>query len=364
MFDLDKNLACRFYADEWLEIAAWYRSFSLEVINDPDRVLKLSSHPLIRKRIEAEFAATTLQRADLYEVMAYGDSSFLLTAPGPSLSGVLLQTLGDEEQYEYFYHYVMEHLCRTFFAVTEPKKGSDAGHMETHLSTDGFLSGEKLLFGNGAVAPIGTVLARTGNGPLDVVAILLSPALLNSGAVTSQVLDMFAMPGAQLSYMRFERLRIPEEMLLGRNLKPMEGGMMGMLKTFHRFRPGVASMAIGHGQALVDYTRRHFAKFQEQLDVFDRQLAQVRALNRAAAQQVDAEPLQGSLVSLAKSKATAVAEGIARVLSKQLPAAALLEHPWLSKSLADVYAYEYMEGTTQIQLNNIHNGYRRREISL
>ena len=363
MLELDQNLAQRWYPDEWLEIAAWYRSFSLEVIRDQDAILPFASHPFIRKRIEAEFAATTLQRADLYEVLSYGDPSFLLTAPGPSLSGVLLQTLGTEEQYRYFYDYVITHLCRTFFAVTEPKKGSDAGHMETTLSPERLLNGEKMLFGNGAVAPIGTVLARTGSGPLDMIAILLAPELLNSGAVTSQVLEMFAMPGAQLSYMRFDALLIPEEMLLGRHLKAIERGMMGMLKTFHRFRPGVASMAIGHGQALVDYARQHFTVLREQLDIFDQRLAQVRTLNRAAAQQVDHDPLQGSLVSLAKSKATQIAEQIASVLSRQLPVSALLEHPWLSKSLADVYAYEYMEGTTQIQLQNIYNGYRRREIA-
>ena len=367
-FELQMDLAGRRYGGEWLEMAAWYRHFSLNVVNNPDRVLAMAGHPLVLKKIEAEFTATTRQRAEMFEAMAYGDPSFLLTTPGPSLSGVLLQSLGDDWQCEFFARYVIEHRSRTFFAVTEPTKGSDAANLQTRLVGGRKLSGEKLLFGNGAVAPIGTVLARSGDGPLDMVAILLPPDRLRSGAVTARVLDMFAMHGAQLSSMRFDDLHIPEELILGRHRKPMERGLMGMVKTFHRFRPGVAGMAIGHGQALVDYARQHFVAGQpalrDGLDEFDHLLATVRALNLAAASQVDRDPLRGAAVSLAKSKATHAVEEIARRLSRQLPAAALVEHPWLTKALADVYAYEYMEGTTPIQLGHVFTGYRRGELDL
>ena len=218
MFELDFELASRRYAADWLNLAAWYRRFALDVVTEPDKVLAFTRHPFVMQKIEAEFRATTRQRAEIFEVMAYGDPGFLLTTPGPSLSGVLLQALGDEQQRAYFHRYVVENRSRTFFAVTEPDKGSDAAHLGTRLSKDRRLSGEKLLFGNGAVAPIGTVLARTGDGPLDVAAVLLPPQLVGSASVTARVLDMFAMRGAQLSYMRFDRLEIPEEMILGRHL--------------------------------------------------------------------------------------------------------------------------------------------------
>jgi acyl-CoA dehydrogenase len=365
-FELQMDLGRRFYSETWLEVAAWYRHFALEVINSPDVVLGLANHPLVMRKIEAEFAADTRQRAAMFEAMAYGDPSFLLSTPGPSLSGVLLQALGDERQQTYFHDYVVEHRCRTFFAVTEPGKGSDAANMATRLSSTYCLRGEKLLFGNGAAAPIGTVLVRTGDGALDMAAVLLPPQLVCSPAVTRQNLDMFAMPGAQLAYMRFDDLHVPMDMLLGRHLRATERGMMGLLKTFHRFRPGVSAMAIGHGQALVDYARCNFARgteWNDRLDSFDHLLAVARALNAAAAAQVDANPLRGALASLAKSKATAAIEHIAHALRRVVPAPALVEHAWLCRSLADVWAYEYMEGTTAMQLNNVSAGYRRNDLA-
>ena len=365
-FEIQVDLGQRLYSAKWLEVAAWYRHLSLDVIGRPDVVLRYANHPLVMRKIEAEFSADTCQRAAMFEAMAYGDPSVLLSTPGPSLSGVLVRVLGDEQQQSYFHDYVVAQRCRTFFAVTEPGKGSDAANMATRLCASQRLRGEKLLFGNGAVAPIGTILVRTGDGALDMAAVLLSPELVNSPAVTRHGLDMFAMPGAQLAYMRLDDLQIPSEMLLGRHLRPTERGMMGLLKTFHRFRPGVSAMAIGHGQALVDYVRCHFSghgALDNELDHFDHRPSVARSLNAAAAAQVDADPLRGALASLAKSKATATLERIAHKLRRQLPASALLEHAWLSRSLADVWAYEYMEGTTPMQLNNVSAGYRRNDLA-
>jgi acyl-CoA dehydrogenase len=365
MPQLDSERVERLYGSRWVETAEWYRSSALSVLTDADLQADLSQQR-VRDKIDADFNATTRQRAEMCEVMAYGDAGFLLTMPGPSLSGVLIQALGDEEQQAVFRRTVVEQRCRTFFAVTEPERGSDAGNLATRL-TGGRLSGEKLLFGNGAVAPIGTVLARTGDGPLDTVAVLLLPEMVRSDAMRACCLDMFAMRGARLAHMRFDHLEVPEHLVLGRHLRAHERGVMGMVKTFHRFRPGVAAMAIGHAQALVDYARTHFATvpgLSPRLDSFDHGLAGLRALNLAAAAQVDVDPLRGTVVSLTKSRATRCAEQVARSLSRELPVGALFEHPWLAKSLSDVFAYEYMEGTTPVHLENVHHGYLRHELTL
>jgi alkylation response protein AidB-like acyl-CoA dehydrogenase len=365
MSQLDSERVARLYGSRWVETAEWYRSSALSVLAGAD----LQADPLddrVRAKIEADFSATTRQRAEMCEVMAYGDAGFLLTMPGPSLSGVLINALGDEEQRSVFRRTVVERRCRTFFAVTEPERGSDAGNLGTRL-TGGRLTGEKLLFGNGAVAPIGTVLARTGDGPLDTVAVLLLPEQVRSGAMRACGLDMFAMRGARLAHMRFDDLEVPEHQVLGRHLRAHERGVMGMVKTFHRFRPAVAAMAIGHAQALVDCARMHFATvpgLPPRLDSFDHALAGLRALNLAAAERVDLDPLHGAAVSLIKSRATRWAERIARALSRELPLGALFEHPWLAKSLSDTYAFEYMEGTTPVHLENVHHGYVRHELTL
>lgn len=363
MFDLNLDRAAQLYGTEWVEAAAWYRGNALDVVDDPNLVLRHLDHPAVAQKVRAEFVIDARERAHMFEALSYGDASFLLTTPGPSLSGVLLDTIGDEQQREYFRGYVLGNLSRAFFAVTEPGRGSDAANLEARY-LDGVLTGEKMLFGNGAAAPLGTVLARVGDGPLDTVALLLTPELVASAAVRGQVLDQCAMHGAQLSHLRFDRLPVPGELVLGRHLKLAERGLMGMMKTFHRFRPAVASMALGHAQAIVDYTRLYFPACSPDLDGYDQELARVRALNRAAAAVVDRDPLRSAEVSLAKHRATRAAERVAVRLSTGLPAAALVEHPWLAKSLADVFAFEFMEGTSPIQLGNVLNGFLRRELEV
>jgi acyl-CoA dehydrogenase len=351
------------YGGEWLAAASWYREHATAVPDDPDLVLRHLDHPAVAQKIEAEFAADTRRRAVMFEALSYGDPSFLLSTPGPSLSGVLLSALGTPGQQEEFRRLVTGTRCRTFFAVTEPGRGSDAAHLETTLR-DGRLYGEKLLFGNGAPAPVGTLLARAAPGPLGMVAVLLTPELLGCAAVDRRVLEMFAMPGAQLSHLRLDGLRVPPEAVLGSHLKAAERGMMGLLTTFHRFRPGVAGMALGHGQAVVDYVREHVDAAHPDLDRFDAVLAQARALNAAAAREVDEQPQRGALVSLAKQRATAAVEEVVVTLSRSLPVPVLTEHAWLARSLTDAFAYEFMEGTTPIQLANVHAGYLRREVAV
>jgi acyl-CoA dehydrogenase len=363
VFELNPDRAVQLYGPEWVEAAAWYRSHALDVVDDPDLVLRHLDHPAVAQKVQAEFVVDARERAHMFEALSYGDASFLLTTPGPSLSGVLLDAIGDDGQREYFREYVLGHRCRAFFAVTEPNCGSDAANLESRY-LGGALTGEKMLFGNGAVAPLGTVLARVGDGPLDTVALLLTPELVASAAVRGQVLDQFAMRGAQLSHLCLDRLEVPGELVLGRHLKVAERGLMGMMKTFHRFRPAVASMALGHAQAMVDYTRRHFPAFCPALDAYDQELAQVRTLNRAGAAVVDQDPLRSAEVSLAKHRATRAAETIAVELSTRLPTAALVEHAWLAKSLADVFAFEFMEGTSPIQLGNVLNGFLRHELEV
>ena len=360
MFRLNPDRFAARYGPEWLAAATWYRENSPAVPDDPDLVLRHLDHPAVAQKIEAEFAADTRRRAAMFEALSYGSASFLLTTPGPSLpcaAGRAGHTAAAGLVPGAGVHHPVPHVLRGHRAG----RGSDAAHLDTTLR-DGRLTGEKLLFGNGAVAPVGTVLARTGDGPLDLVAVLMTPELIESAAVRRRVLPMFALPGAQLSELRVDGLRVPPEAVLGSHLKATERGMMGMLKTFHRFRPGVAAMALGHAQALVDYVRDHVGAARPELDRFDQMLERSRELNAAAAREVDEEPLRGALVSLAKQRATAAAEEVAAVLARELPVAALVDHPWLARSLTDVVAYEFMEGTTPIQLANVHAGYLRREV--
>ena len=81
----------------------------------------------------------------------------------------------------------------------------------------------------------------------------------------------------------------------------------------------------------------------------------------ATARFVDSER-QADVVAQAQQRATAVVEEIVVALSRDLPVPALIDHPWLARSLTEAFAFEFMEGTTPIQLANVHAGYLRREV--
>ena len=59
---------------------------------------------------------------------------------------------------------------------------------------------------------------------------------------------------------------------------------------------------------------------------------------------------------MAKVKATAIAEK-ATQYAVTIFGAAYLDHPLLMKWHRDVYGYEYMEGTSHIQLKHVCQGY-------
>ena len=67
--------------------------------------------------------------------------------------------------------------------------------------------------------------------------------------------------------------------------------------------------------------------------------------------------LRGDEASLFKLHATRFAERVARTIPALLPAAACVSSPLLRKKYRDVFAFEYMEGTSNIQLLNAYRQY-------
>ncbi|WP_395375199.1 acyl-CoA dehydrogenase family protein [Marinicella sp. W31] len=366
MHTLNKELAAERYAAEWIDAADWYRTHAIEAYHNPDFVLQHLDHPVVSQKLNAEFNTSTVERTRMFEALSYGDPSFLLTTPGPSLSGVLLEVLGNQWQQDMFVEHVQQQTARTFFAVTEPEKGSDAGNLLTTLSDGTALNGRKLLVGNGALGSIGTVLFKSGQKMLGLGAVMLPPDALKQSNVHRQVLDMYALRGAQLSYLEFKNLTIEDEFILGAHLNPIERGMMGLLKTFHKFRPAVSSMAIGHAQALLDYFKinpdQSNDSLQLRLKARQSEVDAAREINRRSAHQADKDPLKGGLVSHAKQLATVSLEYIVNDIFELIDSSVLLESVWLQKSLTDAFGYEYMEGTSHIHFKNIYNAYKRKEI--
>lgn len=281
--------------------------------------------------------------------LARGDAAMLTASPGPSLAGVVVDTLGSEAQQDHFYDTIGDGRTWTFFGMTEPGLGSDATMLSTRLERDpdgGYrLFGTKRYISNGTRGRIGAVFARTGPSPLAIRAVLVhTPA----EGFTSRALDMTGLRGARISELDFDGLHVPEEMVLGSHLKLSRRGIWGAMRTFNYMRVHIGALALGTAFAMTEYVREQRPRLTS-ADVLTARLLAARQLVYDAAASVDHRPDDQRLPSVAKLHATRLAVTAARWAAGALGPAGLLEHPLLEKWSRDVYAFEFMDGTSNIQ---------------
>lgn len=345
------------------ESASFFRRLALEIDQNPSAI---DAHltEAIFERLCLDRSSSCLERTQLIESLSYGDAGVMLASPGPSLAGLMVRELGDEAQKEYFFNNIKMRRCPSFFAVTEPNKGSDAANLTTYLkvldSKYYSLNGEKCFIGHGADAPIGVLMARSSEGPLGMCAILITPEELKQPEVQRAPLNMLGLRGARLAKMSFHNLRIKKENILGRHLSPMRRGVMAMIKTFNRMRPAVAAFALGHAQAVLDYAREHEDGFLKKskpiLNEMEFEISIIRSLLYSCSKQIDQNPYEDSLASLAKFNAVKIAEKVSIEAIKYFGAHELNHHPLLMKWFRDVFGFEYMEGSSLMHLKNIYKG--------
>jgi acyl-CoA dehydrogenase len=318
--------------------------------------LRFGGRPLRVGRFEYPPGSCLEQVVQIVE-FAYGDAGVVMACPGPSLAGVLVDELGDDAQQERFYGALADGRTWAFFAMTEPGRGSDASALETRLSRESpglyRLSGVKRYIGNGARGDIGVVFARTGGGPLSIRAALIEAA---APGVAVASLDMIGLRGACLGEIRLDGVPVPDEMLLGRHLPTTRRGLWGAVRVFNDVRARIAAFATGTGLALVDLVRaeRPNAPGAERLTA---RLDACRQLVYAAGAAVDRNPDTGRPSSVAKIAAVALARETSRWAVRSLSPAALVEHPLLEKWTRDVCAFEFMEGTSDIQRQHVAKAY-------
>jgi alkylation response protein AidB-like acyl-CoA dehydrogenase len=145
-------------------------------------------------------------------------------------------------------------------------------------------------------------------------------------------------------------------MILGRHLPATRGGLWGALRVFNAMRANVAALAVGTGLALVDLVRAERPQAPGAAGLTAR-LDACRRLVYEAASVVDRDRDAGGPSSLAKAAATAAAHAAGRWAVRSLGPAALVDHPLLEKWTRDVCAFEFMEGTSDIQRQHITRSY-------
>ncbi|WP_342557241.1 acyl-CoA dehydrogenase family protein [Lysinibacillus sp. FSL P4-0201] len=374
------ELAIKSYSQE-------FRDIGLVIDKEPDRLgefTNLDSVQLLsRMMIPPEYndrpfivnntkfyGLSCIERVIGTEWLSYGDAGVVVGCPGPSLSGIIIQDFADEEQKEKYYSTLLEKPSWTFFALTEPKKGSDAMNIETNLKKiDGnsgkkMLNGEKYFIGNGTRADIGVVFARTTTGPLGIEMCLVEKG---QDGFSAESLGTLGLRGPKLSKLMFQNVCINESQIIGRHLSPLKRGMHGAITVFNKMRPTVAAMALGVSQAVYDYmiTNKKNLSLDQQLKLehFQNELITVRNLIRQAALELDINPKNGYIGSIAKIRATALVKKITQYALDLFGEGSLFDHPHLNKWFRDAFAFENMEGTSNILKLNVFQSYMNGNIS-
>jgi alkylation response protein AidB-like acyl-CoA dehydrogenase len=349
------------------ELAVDLRARALAVDAAPDSLDEHLDSPALQAigQLDPIALGTFGTVATLIE-LARGDAGMVLAAPGPALAGVLTRLIGDEAQNERLDAAMAGGRAWGFLAVTEPTVGSDAGRLRTELRPDGaggyLLHGTKRFIGNGYRGAAGVVLARTGAGPLSLRAVLVDRSGIPWQA---RPLDMIGLRGAQISELTFTGHPVRPEDLLGNHLKSLRRGMWGLTQAFNTVRVQVAAMAVGTARAVHDYVsaerRQWTVPARGELDAAADRIESVRHLVLRAARDVDADRHDGYRAAMSKLLAVRVARHVCGRLPRLLGPGALLEHPLLEKWWRDVAAFEFMEGTSDIQRLQVAACYLRGE---
>jgi alkylation response protein AidB-like acyl-CoA dehydrogenase len=299
------------------------------------------------------------ERAMLYEALGYLDPNLLFAAPGTGMAGFVVDGLGDEAIRTHFHAFFERALCWTFFALSEPNVGSDASRLQTRANkTDGgyLLRGEKYFIGNGALATLGVVFARTSDGPLGVEAFLLETRGLPGFSATP--LASSGCPASNLTHLRFNQVFVPDHHRLGAQLKPTERFGRSVLLTFDALRPCVAMAALGVTGSLLDRAEAAFRCDAGWLRKARHQVDGARNLLWQCCDDFDQGRRTGRRTGLMKAHGVALAETLALELLHRVPPAAMVEHDWLRKGWRDVKAFEYAEGTRLVHWQNAAASFR------
>jgi alkylation response protein AidB-like acyl-CoA dehydrogenase len=297
------------------------------------------------------------------EGIAYGDASVVLGGPGPSLSGAAVVALGSPAQREEYFAKLAGPTW-TFFALTEPDKGSAVLELETRLDRDPdadgrgwLLNGEKRYVGNAARAQLGVVFCRRAPGPWGIEAVLVDTA---DPGFHGELLPTVGLRGARLSRLRFDGVRIAEDRVLGLDRPPSRRGFYGAWRTLLRCRPTIAGMALGVTQAVFDYVREQrpdLPRWRElELSGLERQVAAVRRQTYDVAADIDRETVNQHRIGAVKMRAAQLGVQATLLAADLLGPASLLEHPWLAKAYRDMRGFELMEGAANLHRVSVFQG--------
>jgi acyl-CoA dehydrogenase len=295
----------------------------------------------------------------------WGDVGLTLTMPRQGLGNSAIASVADDEQHRRFDG------KWAAMAITEPDVGSDSAAIKTtaryDAETDEYvLNGTKIYVTAGERADLVVVWATLDReqGRAAIKSFVVPRD--NPGMTLVRLEHKLGIRASDTAQFALEDCRIPAANLLGTPEIDAKKSFAGAMQTFDNTRPLVAAMAVGVGQAALDFTREKLGEAGIEID-YDRpaalqtgaaqtflelesDLEAARLLTMRAAWMADNRQPNSLHASYAKAKAGRTGTDVALRCIELCGSVGLSEADLLEKWARDAKILDIFEGTQQIQL--------------
>ncbi|MDD3718417.1 MAG: acyl-CoA dehydrogenase family protein [Actinomycetota bacterium] len=334
---------------------------------------KEGEEPKEKKPKEANLAG-----AITVEEIFWGDAGIALAFPGPGLGGAAVQASGTPEQKEKFLaRFFTDEPAWGAMAITEPEAGSDTANLKTSAVLDGdewVLNGEKIFVTSGKsaledsegfVVVWATIDKKAGRAGI-------KPFIVEhgtSGMEITKIEDKMGIRCSDTVSISFMDCRIPKENILGSPEvvdKTKTEGFKKVMATFDATRPLVAAMAIGVGQAALDFLKEKLTEegielryginphrmtsLERDVMQMEADLKAARLLTWRALWMLDNGLRNDLQSSMAKAKAGLAVTRITQKAVEVMGPLGYSRELLLEKWMRDSKINDIFEGTGQIQL--------------
>lgn len=303
----------------------------------------------------------TLTYALVMEELSRGYASVADQCGLVELISTLLVRHGTDAQREKMLADAMTAKIKVAYCITEPDAGTDVSGLRTTAEPDGdgwVLNGGKVWIHNAPVAEVGFVLARTdkhaGHRGMSIFIVDLNADGVERGPKEHKM----GQRASQVGALTFDDVRLPPDALLG-----VEGrGFHMMMSVLDKGRVGIASLAVGIGQAgleaAVEYAkeRKQFGKpiadfqgVQWLLADMAKDIEAARLLVRSAASKIDAGEDATKACSMAKCFASDMAVARSSDAVQVFGGSGYIRGFEVERLYRDAKITQIYEGTNQIQ---------------
>ncbi|MCV6548086.1 MAG: acyl-CoA dehydrogenase family protein [Cohaesibacter sp.] len=212
----------------------------------------------------------TLSYSIVMEELSRGYASIADQCGLVELISTLLVRHGSKEQQKKWLVSAIKSEIKVAYCITEPEAGTDVSGLRTvaDKTDDGWLlNGGKIWIHNAPVADVGFVLARTdkdaGHRGMSIFIVDLNAEGVERGPKEHKM----GQRASQVGALNFDNVKLPEDALLGREGR----GFHMMMSVLDKGRVGIASLAVGIGQAgleaALDYSQQR-KQFGQQIADF------------------------------------------------------------------------------------------------